>query len=359
MIDNVKVANSHRDILKRLYSKLKTNDKYIRFVFITGITKFSKASIFSGLNQLEDISLMPRYATICGYTQNDIETKFKEYLIGANLDKVKEWYNGYNFLGDNVYNPFDILKFIRNDFKFSNYWWESGNPFSLIEVLKTKKYYLPSLENLKTDESLINSFDIENLQLESLLFQAGYLTIDKVVEDEFDIEYRLKVPNLEVQMSLNRLFINYLVDNVDITMIKTIRNSLLNKNLDEFKETLHSLFASIPYNNYIKNKIASVEGYWASLVYCYLTGAGLKVVAEDVTSFGRIDLTIIINSNIYIIEFKMKDSKNPLTQIKEKKYYEKYQSQITNNQYKIYLVGIEFDEEIRNISGFEWERVGE
>jgi hypothetical protein len=230
----------------------------------------------------------------------------------------------------------------------------------LIELLKTKKYYLPSLENLKTDESLINSFDIENLQLESLLFQAGYLTIDKVKELPFGREYILKTPNLEVQISLNNLMIDYLTNKVDLDIKNNIYITLMNSKIEEFKNTLHSLFASIPYNNYTKNKIASVEGYWASLVYCYLAGSGLHIIAEDVTSIGRIDLTIIINDKIYIIEFKMKSDKNPLTQIKEKRYYEKYQSPITNDQYtnkEIYLIGIEFDEEIRNISSFEWEKI--
>ena len=185
VINNKELALKHRDILRRLYSKLKSNDEYIKFAFLTGISKFSKASIFSGLNQIEDISLMKRYGDICGYTQEDIETEFKEYLKDVNLELVKKWYNGYNFLGDKVYNPFDILKFIDNGFLFRNYWWESGSPYSLIELIKTRDYYLPSLQNLKTDETLLNSFDIEKIQLESLLFQAGYLTIDSVIEYPF------------------------------------------------------------------------------------------------------------------------------------------------------------------------------
>jgi hypothetical protein len=210
-IDNPETAKIMRSFLRGLYEQLKENDEYIRFAFLTGISKFSKASIFSGLNQIKDISLMKRYADSCGYTQEDIETSFKEYLKDVNLELVKKWYNGYNFLGNKVYNPFDILQFIDSDYKFSNYWWKSGNPFSLIELLKKGDYYIPNLENLRTDETLIDSFDIKKLQLESLLLQAGYLTIDKVIEDELigSIEYTLKVPNLEVQISLNNLIISY------------------------------------------------------------------------------------------------------------------------------------------------------
>jgi hypothetical protein len=215
-LDNPQRAVENRDFLRALYIQLKANDEYIKFAFLTGISKFSKASIFSGLNQIEDISLSSEFGDICGYRQEDIETEFKEYLKDVNLELVKKWYNGYNFLGEKVYNPFNILQFIDSEYEFNNYWWESGNPFSLIELLKKGNYYIPSLENLRTDETLIDSFDIEKLQLESLLFQAGYLTIDKVIVDEFigNIEYTLKTSNLEVQIFLNQLIINYLTEKI-------------------------------------------------------------------------------------------------------------------------------------------------
>jgi hypothetical protein len=139
---------------------------------------------------------------------------------------------------------------------------------------------------------------------------------------------------------------------VDLNTIRDVKNSLLNANLEDFKNTLHSLFASLPYNNYIKNQISKAEGYWASLVYCYLAGSGLDIIAEDVTNKGRIDLAIKIKDNIYILEFKI-TNENPLKQIKEKKYYEKY----LNENKDIYLVGINFDEEKRNIKEFKWEKI--
>ena len=342
-----------RKFLRGFYEQLKENDQYIKFVFLTGISKFSKASIFSGLNHLEDISLVPEFGDICGYTQNDLETSFAPYLKNANLDLVKTWYNGYNFLGDKVYNPFDVLKFIKNNFRFQNYWWESGTPFSLITLLQKGDYYLPNLENLTTDSTLLNSFDIENLQLESLLFQAGYLTIDKIIVDEFigSIEYILKTPNLEVQISLNQLMIQYLANNINRNVVKNVRHDLIKGNLEQFEKSMFSLFAGIPYNNYVKNQIAKVEGYWASLVYCYLAGAGLEIIPEDVTNIGRIDLTLKAGENIYIFEFKT-TNQDPLQQIKTKKYYEKY----LNENKNIYLIGIIFNEEQRNIEKFKWEQ---
>jgi len=353
MISDIETANKHRDILRRLYSQLKANDAYIRFAFLTGITKFTKASIFSGLNNIEDISLNPNYAIVCGYTQNDIDTTFDEYLVGVDKERVKTWYNGYNFLGDRVYNPFDILKFIKNGFMFKNYWWESGSPYSLIELIKTRDYYLPSLQNLKTDETLLNSFDIENIQLESLLFQAGYLTIDSVIEYPFGgFEYTLRVPNLEVQISLNELMLRYLSNtNFQDKKLPTYQ-ALLEGNLEEFKDTLISLFASIPYNNYVKNNISNFEGYYASVVYAYLASLGVEIIAEDVTNKGRIDITLLIKDKIYIIEFKV-GSNDALSQIKEKNYHQKY----LNQNKQIYLVGINFDEDERNVSDFAYERV--
>jgi len=353
-IDNITQANNHRDFLREFYSVFKENDAYIRFAFLTGITKFTKASIFSGLNNITDISLDEDYATICGYTQNDIETSFIPYLKDVDMDRVKEWYNGYNFLGDSVYNPFDILLFIKKKFKFKNYWWESGNPFSLIEILKQKEYYLPKLENLQTNETLLNSFDIENIQLESLLFQAGYLTIDRVeIDDELELtEYYLKVPNKEVQISLNELMYKYLTNNYPNGYKKDSLIALRDANLEEFKNTLISLFASIPYNNYVKNNISNFEGYYASVVYAYLASLGVEIIAEDVTNKGRIDITLLIKDKIYIIEFKVGDE-NALSQIKEKNYHQKY----LNQDKEIYLVGINFDEDERNISHFAYERV--
>ncbi len=176
-LDNIEQAKQRRDFLRGMYVQMKANDAYIRFVFLTGISKFSKASIFSGLNNILDISLHRKFATICGYTQADVEEKFEEELQNADIDKVREWYNGYNFLGKPVYNPFDILQFIDNGLIYDNYWWKSGNPFGIIELLQTGDYYIPELENLKLNSIMLDSFDIEKIRLESLLFQAGYLTI--------------------------------------------------------------------------------------------------------------------------------------------------------------------------------------
>ncbi len=351
-LDNIDRAKENRDFLRGIYIQLKESDRYIKFAFLTGISKFSKASIFSGLNNLVDISLMPKYGNICGYTHENLENEFIEYSRDFDLERVREWYNGYYFLKDRIYNPFDILRLFDSGV-YKNYWWESGQSYSLIEMLKRGDYYIPELENLVVSDDLLNSFEIESLKLEVLLYQAGYLTIkEKFIDFDETTSYKLTVPNKEVQISLNKLIIEYLTNKIDNEKRREIFLSLKEADLDEFKAQLESLFASIAYNNYVKNTISSFEGYYASVVYAYLASLGVKTVAEDVTNRGRVDMTLFIDDKIYIIEFKV-DSKGALEQIKNRGYHKKY---IDKNR-ELYLIGIEFDSTEKNISGFEWELV--
>ncbi|WP_198304791.1 ATP-binding protein [Arcobacter vandammei] len=353
-ITNPELAKDIREVLSGIYGAIKTNDELIQFAFITGVSKFAKTSIFSGLNNIEDISLNVEFGDICGYSQNDLETVFKEHLAGADMEMVKEWYNGYNFLGSPMYNPFDLLQFIRNNFMFKNYWFETGTPTFLIKLIEKNRYFLPNLSDLKVDEKLLSSFDINNLDLEIILYQTGYLTIDKVMQTPFGtLEYLLKIPNKEVRLSFGDYIINYLLKDREYLPKKTIiYKSLLSNNMEDFKNSLVSIFAKIPYNNYSNNYIHTYEGFYASVVFIYLQSLGLHIIGEDVTNRGRIDLTIIMPQAIFIIEFKV-DGKNALEQIKENNYAQKY----LQEKKDIYLVGIEFDSKEKNISNFEWEKI--
>ena len=355
-IEDPEVAKKIRDGLVNFYSVIKGSDEFLRFAFLTGVSKFTKTSIFSGLNNIVDISLQRKFGNICGYTQNDIETSFAPYFKDQDRGKIKQWYNGYNFLADSMYNPFDILQFIANEFEYKNYWFETGTPTFLMKLIAKNNYFLPSLSNLKVDEKLLNSFDIENLDLEVILYQSGYLTIDKVVEkSRGGFLYYLKIPNKEVKQSLNDYIIDYILLSGTTQRINAQDNmydALEEHNLEAFKNSLISIFASIPYNNYTKNSIQIYEGFYASVIYVYLQSLGLTIIGEDVTNQGRIDLTIIMDQAIYIFEFKIKGKGNALAQIKENNYATKY----LNHNKDIYLIGIEFDVEEKNISGFEWER---
>lgn len=355
-LDQVEMATEAREILKDLYATIKGSDEFIKFSFLTGVSKFAKVSIFSGLNNLEDITLSSDYATICGYTQNDLDTTFAKHLEGVDKNEVRVWYNGYNFLGKKTYNPFDILLFIKNGFKFNNYWFATGTPTFLIKLIQKQNYYIPLLENLRVHGSLIDSFNIEDIRIEPVLFQAGYLTIKEVREARRGgSEYLLGVPNKEVNLSFNDLLIDYLTNQSveKLSYQDSLYVALEKKNFSNFEEVLRSLFASIPYNNYVNNTISSYEGYFASVIYAYLASLGLDITAEDVTSNGRIDLTIKLGDNIFILEFKVDGKEKALEQIKQKNYQQKY----LNKGKAIFLIGIDFNSEEKNISGFEWEQV--
>ncbi|NPA12170.1 MAG: AAA family ATPase, partial [Epsilonproteobacteria bacterium] len=301
VIENTNQAKEHREFLKGLYSSIKGLDEYIKFVFLTGVSKFAKASIFSGLNMLSDISLLPKYGNICGITEKELVDNFQEYLIDVDLEEVKEWYNGYYFLKDKIFNPFDILQYLQNK-EFRNYWFASGNPSFLIKLLQKNNYYLPNLSNLSVDEKLLDVFDIEKIDIEVLLFQAGYLTIKDVKKTPFGAIYTLYFPNKEVKISFSDVIIEYLYDKQPKEKLD-LYLALTSEDIEKFINTLKIIFASIPYNNltYIKD----YEGFYASVVYVYLQALGFDIVGEDVTNKGRIDLSVFVEDKVYIIEFKV------------------------------------------------------
>ncbi len=351
-IDNKEEARKRREELKNFYSVIKGSDEFIKFVFITGVSKFSKVSLFSGLNNINDITLTKKYSTICGYTQNDVETVFAQHLKDQDFEKIRKWYNGYKFLGEGVYNPFDILLFIENEFEYRNYWFSTATPTFLLKLIEKNNYFLPNLENIVKDEMMLNSFDVDYIELETLMWQTGYLTISKV-ENVFDnIEYHLSIPNLEVKKSLMNSIAEFMTKNQ--SSVRDTNNALKAfhyKDLTLLENSFKSLFASIPYNLFTKNKMYEYEGYYVSVFYAYVKALGFELIAEDATNKGRIDLTLKLEDAIYIVEFKV-DATDALAQIKEKKYYEKYMDENKD----IYLVGIEFDTKERNISKLEYER---
>ncbi len=266
------------------------------------------------------------------------------------MEQVKRWYNGYNFLGDKVYNPFDILLFIRNQRAFKNYWFETGTPRFLVELIKKNSYFIPKFNGLQVNESLVNSFDLENLNLETILFQTGYLTIKRQLPLDVRFGYELGFPNMEVQMSFN----DYILQSVtSVSENEPIRRELLalmnTGDIAGLEPVIKRLFASIAYNNYTNNDIERYEGFYASVLYACFASIGVDIIAEDVSNKGRIDLTLKVGGKIFLFEFKVTDGE-PLEQIKRMKYYEKYSGER-------YLIGIVFDPKVRNVSRFEVERL--
>ena len=255
-IENTETAAALREELKNYYSVIKDADPYIRFVFITGVSKFSKVSLFSGLNNLEDITVNKRFSSLCGYTENELNTVFTDCLVDVDPDQVKQWYNGYNWLGEEVYNPFDILLYLKTK-EFSNYWFETGTPSFLIKLLHTGQYSIPAIEGLSAGEEIVSSFDVEDITAEALLFQTGYLTIADYERIGTFRRYTLTFPNAEVKSSLTNSILNTLArDRLSKTRIQSrLLDALPANDLNLLKEIFQTFFSSIPYDWYRKNEL--------------------------------------------------------------------------------------------------------
>ena len=351
------VARANRDFLRGLYATIKDCDAHVRFTFLTGVSKFSKVQLFSGLNNLKDITIDPRYSAVCGYTEDDLDTVFTPELPGLDRDEIRDWYNGYSWLGDErVYNPFDIL-LLFDKRTFGTYWFETGTPAFLIETLFNRRVSSLELDNMIGGDELLSTFDVDDMATEALLFQTGYLTITEKEDLGGEALYRLGYPNREVRQSLNRSLLRYLVKDATRQMANTVRlYRLLEANNFAGLETLfHAFFASIPYEWYTNNDIASFEGYYASVFYSYFAGLGLNITVEDSTSHGRLDMAVHFNDNIYLFEFKVVEMASEgaaMAQLQEKQYANKYRGL----DQPIHLIGVEFSKDTRNITAFEVER---
>ena len=308
-IDQPARAAELREGLKNLYSALKAQDAHLQFVFMTGVTKFSKVSLFSGINQLNDLTLHSRFATVCGYTQTDLETTFGAHLAGVDWDQLKRWYNGYGFLGEPVYNPFDILLFIDNDRQYRNYWFETGSPSFLIKLLQKRRTFLPDLERVEASEEILDSFDIERIDPVTLLFQAGYLTIESTRWQRSRLLYRLRLPNQEVKMALA----DHLLDGW-IGTLPSHRDAwqdalyacLSHGDVPGLIAAIRRLFAGIPWQNFRNNDLSEAEGYYASVLYAFFASLNAEIIPEDVSNHGQVDLTVKLADYIYVIEIKVR-----------------------------------------------------
>ncbi len=351
------VARANRDFLRGLYSTVKFADAHIRFTFITGVSKFSKVSLFSGLNNLTDITLEPEYSALCGYTDADLDAVFAPELPGLDRDQIRDWYNGYSWLGDEkVYNPFDILLLFRRR-RFAAYWFETGTPTFLIETLFKRRVSSLALDEMVGSDELLSTFDVDDIATEALLFQTGYLTITDEEDVGGEPVYRLGYPNREVRQSLNRSLLRYLVRDSTRQMANSVQlYRLLEANDFAGLETLfHAFFASIPYEWYSNNDIANYEGYYASVFYSYFAGLGLDITVEDSSSHGRLDMAVLFNGNIYLFEFKvveMASAGAAMAQLQERRYADKYRAL----GQPIYLIGVEFSKDEHNLAAFEVER---
>ena len=351
------VARANRGFLRGLYSVIKSCDAHIQFTLLTGVSRFSKVSIFSGLNNLIDITLDPHYSAICGYTERDMDDVFAPELDGLDRDEVRRWYNGYNWRGEyKVYNPFDILLLLRQR-EFKAHWFETGSPKFLIDTLLRRGVPTLDLESMVGSEALLSAFDVDEMAVEALLFQTGYLTI--AGEDASDglVQYRLGYPNQEVRQSLNeRLLVALLPDaSRRLAQRASLRKLFVANDFAGLEALLRTVFAAIPHQWHTRNDIRDYEGYHASVVYSYFAARGLDVVAEDSSSGGRADLVVRLDEGVYLFEFKLLQNGprgDALAQIKARGYANKYR----RSGRPVHLIGVEFSRETRNIAAFEVEQ---
>ena len=347
--------------LTEFYSCLNELKKYIRFAFLTGVSKFNQVSIFSCLNNLVDISLTAEFGDICGYTNAELKTVFEERLTDVDRDKLKEYYDGYDFNGSKLYAPQDILHFFCYDFHYGNYWFSSGSFSYLIKLMEDNNYGISdfvSFKPLKTYNELLSPFSVDNLDFPVLLYQSGYLTIsEKEVKNNL-VYYKLDFPNLFVKSSFYKELCK------DIIPIRYYSQSNISAYeslyLADFKlleESIQFFFEGIQYQNNLilndRNKFEDLNSIYISLFFSFLQSLGFYCKCESLTNHGRLDLYVRTSNNLYIFEFKIGKS-DALQQILDRKYYEKY---LGDTKRDLYLVGINFDVNDKNISKIEYKKL--
>ncbi|MFC4621207.1 ATP-binding protein [Comamonas nitrativorans] len=358
-IEDSERAQAIREVLKDFYSVIKDSDAYIRFALLTGVSKFSKVSLFSGLNNLQDITLDERYSAICGYTDADVDSVFAPELPGLDREEIRRWYNGYNWLGASVYNPFDLL-LLFDKRKFHPYWFETGTLTFLLKLLGQQRQFIPELGHIVAGERLLSTFDVEHIATEALLWQTGYLTIDETQHLFGEYRYRLRYPNREVYQSLHDSLIiawSGAEPNGTTTLGNKYRlgDLLLARDVAGMGALFHAFFASIPHDWYRNNPITQYEGFYASVFYSYFAALGLDIVVEDTTNHGRIDMAVRFEGHTYLFEFKVVElapEGKALQQLQDRGYADKYRA-----DGPVHLIGVEFSRDSRNIVGFDTQTI--
>jgi hypothetical protein len=350
------VARANQDILRAFYGVLKGADVAVvtRFVLLTGVTRFSRVSVFSALNNLQDISMSTQHAALLGYTQAELAGCFQEHITrmaaetgwtpAQVMDALAQHYDGYRFSTRNikVYNPFSTLNVLK-EMELRNYWFATGTPIFLVNLLRERQYALPELEGLETDPFVFGTFELERLTPEALLFQTGYLTIADVQDEIYTLDY----PNQEVKTSFTKALL-LAIENIPQTInshVLRLSRHLAAGDLEAFFTTMTAIFASIPYDIETQRD----EAYFHTIFYLALSASGGPAQSSPLTNRGRIDMVMTLPHHIYIFEFKCNQSAAAgLAQIRAQGYAEPYRG----GDKPITLVGVNFSTEQRNVA--EW-----
>ena len=352
-IHNKELQSNYRNILKAFYGVLKSKDAYLQFALLTGVTKFSKVSVFSDLNNLMDISMDNRYATICGITEQELVTDLGEYICDLSktlqmsyedlLRELQERYDGYHFVenSEGLYNPFSLLNtFARK--KLGNYWFETGTPTYLVELLKENHYPLEHLTYEQATADTLTGIDTVDSSPIPVLYQSGYLTI-KDYDPEFET-YTLGFPNKEVEEGFTRFLLPYYAHIRSgssafhiVNFVKEVRSG----DIDGFMKRLQSFFSDTPYE-----LVRDLELHYQNVLFIIFRLVGFYTQAEYHTSEGRVDLVIRTDQFIYVMEFKLDGTaEEALQQIEEKQYALPFAS----DPRRLFKVGVNFSNATRNI----------
>ena len=352
-IGNEELQNEYRNTLKAFYSVMKTQDRYIRFGFLTGVTKFGKVSVFSDLNNLIDLSMDRQFQTLCGMTDKEIHTYFEEPLhqiaenYGITYDEVclrlKERYDGYRFRqnGTNLYNPFSLLNTFRS-LEFGSYWFETGTPTYLVELMKLHHYRVDEIEHIVTSGPVLDSIDAASTDPVPVIYQSGYLTI-KDYNAEFE-NYTLGFPNREVEQGFFRFLLpNYASVSTSKSPyeIQCFVGEVRKGDVDGFLSRLQTFFDDTPYE-----LARDREVHYQNILYIVFKLMGFHTEVEYRTSRGRVDLVLKTADYIYVMEFKLNGTaEEALQQIEEKGYA----SAFAADGRKVVKVGVNFSDATRSI----------
>lgn len=363
ILDNISKPNI-KDIqqcLKGFYSVLKDRNDKERFLFVTGVSKFCHVSLFSDLNNLTDITMDARYATMFGYTQEELEANFadkiSEIATGQDIDafkaKIKEWYNGFRFHKNakTVYNPVSLAKFFESNGEFNNYWFSTGTPSFLMELAKQKNFDFESSLKEPVPQITFNAFEIDNIDPLTLLLQTGYVTIKGTEERFGETWYYLDFPNTEVTSAFSAYILNSYAGKTQtdgVRFVSEFATSLVKNDLKRLRKAMESFFAGIPYDVHKKQ-----ESTFQGIFFSVFRLLGVYIEAESETNDGRIDAVVQTPKAIYIFEFKLDNDPTALSQIKEKEYFKKY----LLDERDIYIIGVNFDSVKGNLVGWQDEKV--
>ena len=352
-IGNEELQKQCRNTLKPFYGALKTMDGYIKFAFLTGVTKFGKVSVFSDLNNLDDISMRKDYIEICGVSDQELhenlDIELHEFAETQSLSydklctKLKEYYDGYHFTHNSIgiYNPFSLLNAFKYK-EFGSYWFETGTPTYLVKLLKKHHYDLERMAHEETDAQVLNSIDSESTNPIPVIYQSGYLTI-KGYDERFGI-YRLGFPNREVEEGFIRFLLPFYanVNKVESPFeVQKFVREVETGDYDSFFHRLQSFFADTTYE-----VIREQELHYENVLFIVFKLVGFYTKVEYHTNDGRIDLVLQTEKFIYIMEFKLSGTaEEALQQINDKRYALPFEA----DGRKLFKIGINFSEKTRNI----------